>query len=78
MSAIAKAWITSDERLDIHTLSMRSLTAYPDYLRIHIHESTYPFIPTLENPLRHVVIINCLTSDDLLKIRDAINNIIGQ
>lgn len=72
---LKKVWLTEHENLS--SLSMESEDPSQPHTRIIFHESFHPANPTPEHPLRHVLVISCLTDEDLCKLHKAIGRHIG-
>ena len=64
-----KSWISeSGAGLVSITLESNLASDFP----IPCSQLTFPDKPTEENPLRHVITINCLTRNDLINLRNTI------
>lgn len=75
MSAIKHAWITHHEG-DLVSLSMESETVEPEHMRIKVSEQAFPEKPTKKNPKRHTVCLKLFTLEDLIKLRDVLDDYI--
>ena len=67
MSTLRKAWITP-HGADLCSLTLRSERIDPDYARVKARENIFP----AKDPTHHVVVIELLDDEDLLKIKEAI------
>jgi hypothetical protein len=73
MSQLKRAWITPHDA-GLVALSLESASADIDYRRVRADEKLYPTRPTPAHPLRHVVAIRLLDTEDLLLLRLAIDD----
>lgn len=65
-------WLTDRDRTVLNTLSIESENLAPEYMRIKVTEVIAPQNPTPEHPLRHVIVLNFLTDDDLIELHNKI------
>lgn len=72
---VKKVWLTSHES-DLCSLSIES-EGKEKWNQIHTSSDTFPANPTPENPARHVTVLSLFDTEDLLKIRNAIDKKLG-
>lgn len=72
---IKKVWLTEIEPFT--SLSLESADPLEEHTRLHFREALYPADPTPENPLRHVLVISCLTDEDLAMLYNGIGEYLG-
>lgn len=69
---IKQAWITA-RPTGLVSLSIESTETKLEK-RIQCREAVFSAVPTPKNPLRHTLVMSLLTHEDLITIRDTINN----
>jgi hypothetical protein len=70
---LKKAWVTEHDA----GLAMLSLEcSNPGGAGPHCDERTFPAKPSPEHPMRRVIVVGLLDEDDLILIRDTINEIL--
>ncbi len=76
MGKIKQAWVN----LDRFSGSLTFESSYPDdeSRRLWVHDMTYPSNPSPSHPLRHVLVMHNLTKEDLVTIKNAIDDFLGQ
>lgn len=83
MKTLKRVWLgNASERPgnNIWSLSMESEDVEPgnEHRRLNAVQNTFPKNPTPEHPQRHVTVLTYLGDEDLLAIRDAINEKLGE
>ena len=70
---IKDAWITRHNP-DLGVLSIESQNPEPGNKRLQVASVSFSHTPSDYHPLRHVMTIGLLDREDLMKIRDAIDD----
>jgi hypothetical protein len=79
MANLKKAWLTESHILGTGwTLSLESAKVEQEYERLIVSQSNFPDEPSDKHPKRHTVVIGLLDSEDLLKIKQAIEFTLGE
>ncbi len=71
-SMLKKVWFTGSAS-DLVALSIESADPTVEHHRVTGRNLLYPHVPTAHYPLRHVLVVEMLGVEDLVMIRDAIN-----
>jgi hypothetical protein len=73
MSALAKAWITPHDA-DLVMLTLRSESVTPEYRRISCEGRLFPAV----TPTNHVILLGLFSEEDLLKIKNTIEEYLSK
>ena len=78
MLTLKKVWLTKyDENSDLYSLTLESIGPEKNSgKKICVTENTFPANPTPEHPKRHVIVISLFDTDDLIILRNNIDNIL--
>lgn len=74
---LKKAWLT-EAGGELFSLSLESQDPEREHMRVHARDLLFPILPTKDKPLRHTTVIGLFDFEDLRKLRNAINDLLGQ